>query len=528
MNELSGFNKLVEYYNKNKDKPWDNWLTVKTIFPKPGKQGLVGIMESEDGKQFVFKISQYVNYLVHHELTVMKSLNSISDYCPHFCRAIGSIMCSVDPKKKKEGNPFIIDSTYSVEKEVMLTEYLNSSYKLYNYIISPKISEDILFSTVKQVLLAISIAQRKRQFTHYDLHSNNIMMKKCSKDLVFLYVLDENNQFCVATRGHYPVIIDYGFSYSNGLQGEPLWPSLNHTDVGFLSDRFDPIADPKLFLITVSDEINEYKKSKKSKKLLNITKNNYNSLNLDWDSGWDAEIPKCASDSVISKLSKTNKDSTLFTQYEYYCMDILQTLIVLPLEKQDYSNIATCNSAFLKEFIKIENVIGDPFYGLYILKGIVDSARTVRADYIHKETRQKAVDFFRISIFERIDSISKFCRPEDIHFEKMLCGLLCLGKCIEGILYKAMNKRWNKKLKEYRKLPLQTPEELCAIIELNIEDTYIFNENTTIMVIDCINNKTSELSLSPAQINSINQYETISRGSELYKVYQQVYQQVYQ
>ena len=33
---------------------------------------------------------------------------------------------------------------------------------------------------------------------------------------------------------------------------------------------------------------------------------------------------------------------------------------------------------------KIENEIGNPFYNMYILKGIVDVAREVRVDYLHK------------------------------------------------------------------------------------------------------------------------------------------------
>ena len=30
---------------------------------------------------------------------------------------------------------------------------------------------------------AITLAQKEKQFTHYDLHSNNVMIKKCNKDL---------------------------------------------------------------------------------------------------------------------------------------------------------------------------------------------------------------------------------------------------------------------------------------------------------------------------------------------------------
>jgi hypothetical protein len=288
MSSEQEFNQLVTLYENNKDKIWQDWLKVRTIFSKPGKQGLVGVMES-GSHTLVFKISQYINYLIQHELTVMKSLNSIYDYCPHFCRVIGGIICNVDPYTDRKENPFIITCKYPIEKEVLLMEYIDNSYKFYNYIKSPKIPESSLYSTVKQTLLAVSIAQKKRRFCHYDLHSANIMIKKCNKDLVFLYVLDSENQFYVATNGLRPVIIDFGFSYVGNMDNGPVWPSLGHTMVGFTSDRYDPIADPKLFLVTVSGEIDEERHSKRSKKLLNITKNLFFNLNIDWISGWDLQ-----------------------------------------------------------------------------------------------------------------------------------------------------------------------------------------------------------------------------------------------
>ena len=86
-------------------------------------------------------------------------------------------------------------------------------------------------------------------------------------------------------------------------------------------------------------------------------------------------------------LEDYNIGSTLFEDFDHYCIDLLQSLIILPLEEQDYSQIHKSYTAFLKEWIKIENQITSPFYNLYILKGIVDAARSVRAAYMHTSTR---------------------------------------------------------------------------------------------------------------------------------------------
>lgn len=340
LKEKSNFNTLKQYFDKNKNIPMDDWLTVDTIFPRPGKQGIVGLMKSKDNDYlYLFKISQYINYLTEHELEVMTGLNSLSEYCPHFCRVFGNIKCKINPDCKKTENPFEKKSRYLIEKNVLIMEYLKKSHKFFNYIKASHIDERILYSTIKQTLLAISIAQQKKRFSHYDLHSNNIMMKKCDKDLVFLYVLDEENQFCVPTHGICPILIDFGFSFINNMNNNYLWPSLGHTDVGFMSDRFDPITDMKLFLVTVSGEIHDHRKTKNSKKLLNIVKNNFNNLKLDWNSGWDKIFRKSASDYVLKVLEKYNKKSPLFTNCDNYCIDILQSLIIGKDNKIIYSKL---------------------------------------------------------------------------------------------------------------------------------------------------------------------------------------------
>lgn len=522
LSEISGYNELVSYYEKNKDKPISEWLKFDCMFEKPGKQGLVGLFETLEGdNKMVFKISQYINYLVHHESIVMKSLCDLSAYCPHFCKGFGDIICDVEPKCNKQGNPFELKSKYSIKKEALLCEYIDRSCKFYNYIRSEKVSEEILYSTIKQVLMAISIAQKKKKFSHYDLHSDNIMMRKCNKDVVFLYVLDEDNQFCIPTFGRYPVIIDYGFSYIKDMDDGPLWPSMAHTDVGFMSDRFDWVADPKLFLVTVSGEIKEKRKSKKSKRLRRIVKNIFFPLKIDWESGWDNEEEKGASDYVLDMLEEYNDCSKLFEDYDHYCIDILQSLIILPIEEQCYSNIHITYKVFLKEWVKIENEISSPFYNLYILKGLVDAARLVRPDYIRERTRNQAVKHFRTSIYDLLSDVSQFCVPKNVHFERLLCALLNLSRNIEGVLYDVMTARMSEKEKMYRKMPLQSPEQIFAAVDANIKDDYEYNENTNIFILNSVNEDCNLFKLPAEEIENVNSLHSFARGTYIYDLFKQ-------
>ena len=525
LDESSGYNKLISYYEKYQNKPFDYWLEFdKTL--KPGKQGIVGLLNlkkksgSSEELQYIFKFSQYINYLIQHEGVVMKGLREISNFCPNFCKYVGTIICKVDPKSKKEGDPFNPEAKYPIEKEVLLCELIEKSTKFYNYIkADDRIKEDILYSTIKQVLLAIAIAQRKKNFTHYDLHSNNIMMKKCNKDLVFLYILDEYNQFVVPSFGHYPVIIDFGFSYIDDLNDGPLWPSMGHTDAGFMSDRFDWVADPKLFLITVSDEIKGKRNTKKSKKLRRIVRNIFQPLKIDWDNGWDNVEKKSAADYVTGILSGYNGKSKLFKEYDYYCIDILQSLIILPLEKQCYKEIEISYSSFMKEWVKIENEVSSPFYNLYILKSIVDAARCVRSSYINSQTSIMAVKDFSMLVKNKIDEVAKFCTLKTLNYEKLLCSLYVLSRNIEGILYDIIDSRFTEKEKEYKKLPLQSIEQIYGSIECNIKDDYVYNTNTNVFIINSINNECGIYKIPKDKIESINNMNQMTRGTFIYDLY---------
>ena len=509
------YKELKALVDKNCNRKYTEWLEFEKILDKPGKQGIVGLFRIKNTDfLIIFKLSQYINYLVYHELQVMEGLNEIS-YCPHFCKSLGMIDCEIDAKYRKNTlNPFVIQNKYPVIKDVLLSEYIDESCKFYNYIRSDKVSEEILYSIVKQVLLAICIAQKNKKFSHYDLHSFNVMIKKCDKDLVFLYKIDDDNQFCVPTLGYYPVIIDFGFSYISNMDDGPLWASLAHTDVGFLSDRFDWVADPKLFLVTVSDEIKLKRKTKKAKMFRKVVRNIFYPLNIDWESGWDDYGEKGVSDFVIDYLEKYNDVSDLFKDYDHYCIDILQTLIILPLQKQDYGSLDKSYKAFLSEWVKIENEITNPFYNLYILKGIIDSARDVRHLYSQKKSRDDAIKQFRDSIYASIEKVTKFCVPKKLHYEKLLCSLYVFSKCLEGFLFEKMRTNVMEiKEKEYAKLPLKSVEQIYGVITTNLPDDYVYNSNTTVLIVDNVEKELKEYKIPENELDSVNEITHLARGT---------------
>ena len=514
---------LINYFKENLNRNWSDWLEFDRAITKPGKQGLVGLLKLKDDSSIkcVFKVSQYINHLAIHEYSIMKSLNDIAKFCPHFISGLGLIKCDTNPYIRKVGNPFDISEVkYPASQEVLLCEYVDKSVKLFSYIQSEKIHEDILYSTIKQVILSLSIAQDLKKFAHYDLHSNNIMMKRCDPDIVFVYITDNDNQFAVPTLGHYPIIIDYGFSFIEDLNDGPLWSSMAHTCAGFMSDRFDPIADPKLFLVTVSDEVKNFRKSRKSKKLRRIVKNLFHPLSIDWDSGWDNKTETGVSDHVLKILEPFGKNSKLFSKFDHYCIDLIQTLIILPLQDQPTASLERCFVTFLREWCKIEDQMSSEYYQLYILKEVTNAARFVHAAYLDPVSRSESVKEFRSQILASIDKISKFCIPKDLDYEKLLCSLLLLSKSIEGILFKETQNCMEQKEKEYSKLPLTNTLQFFGAIDVNIQDNYIYNPNTKVIFIDAIRKERYQATSIPKnEIDSLNDMHSIVRGSYLYSLF---------
>lgn len=309
----------------------DKFEVVKML--TEGKQGIVGLVkDKQDGRMYVFKLSRYLNYLTTHELQVANGLNKLKEFCPHFCGGFGStkVLMDGDYKNKKLKNPFKAETKYPIYIDALFMEYIEDAPKFSTFIKNK--SNDVIYSSIKQVMMAIMIAQKLCKFSHYDLHSYNIMMKECDPDSVFLYILDKDNVFTVPTYGYYPVIIDYGFSYIQDMDNNPLYSTLAHTDVGFMTNMFDWVADPKLFLITVSDELENHKEDKYSKVFRTIVKNIFRPLTIDLESGWDNYGFIGASDKSTQFLEKAKSGSKLFTEYSHFCVDVIQSLITLPLK----------------------------------------------------------------------------------------------------------------------------------------------------------------------------------------------------
>ena len=513
------YEKTLSEFDSKKRYSIDKWLKYEKSF-KSGKQGYVGIMKSDKGNEYVIKISQGINYLVNHEYTVMKGLNEIKDFCPYFCKLYGNIKYDM-PVEAKKKIPDIFSNKEkgrTIKDDILFIENIKDSKKFCSFIKDEKISNDIIYSTIKQVILAVCIAQKTCKFTHYDLHSDNVLMKKCDKNLCVLIKIDDENQFLVPTYGYIPTIIDFGFSYIDSMKDNYLYPSMGHTEVGFLSDRFDPIADPKLFMVTTSCELKEERGDKYSKKYRTITKNIFSPLSIDWDSGWDNKDKNSISDSVVDIIEMSEYSTDFIKNNSYYIVDMIQTLIILPIEYRDTKTVKESFEGFVQEFTKIENEVNNDFYLLYILKKIVDVARNEQRDFIYgnKNEKERSLINFREEIMKFVKNISKKIDIKEVKFEKLFISIIAFSRNIEGIFYNMMKRKINRKNKEYNNLEIDSCEEIYKCLEANIQNKYEYSEKNKVLVIDCDKRINKTININSKLAKELNKIHPISRGIHLY------------
>jgi hypothetical protein len=516
---------IIDFFNEKKEKEKED----TTAFPdfleydgpllKKGKQGLVGfLMDKNAGKRYVYKISQYLDFMIDQEYRVLMDLNTLRDYCPHFVKMFGKITVPVAANFKRAKNPFVSNPDYkTISTDMLVMQHLEGCKKFFKYIKNDVCSTIELLSIVKQALLASAIAHQKVKFTHYDMHSDNILIQECDPNSAFLYIVN-GEYHLVPTYGRCPVIIDFGFSFSKSAENHRMNCSLAHTKYGFIQCKEDAYTDAKLFLLSVSNEINKYKRSDTSQTFRNVVKSLYKDARVDLDCGWDNRQKSNISDDFMSDYERSFERSRFFDDQGDFIVDLLQTLAVLPLTyKHSKEKTKDLMALLIAEFVKIEKLVNDDFYNMYILKEIVASACKNRELYTSGYTRMEAVDNFKRETLAAVDRVAKFCNPK-LNWERLLCTLLCLGKNIQNYCHDKVSRLSQTKEKDYKTIPLGSTFEIYKAIEANLPSEFVFDKHTVIYTWNADKENSSKTTLDQTLVYVLNETHPAERG-EVYKEY---------
>jgi ubiquinone/menaquinone biosynthesis C-methylase UbiE len=139
-------------------------------------------------------------------------INKLRNLIPNFAYTLAIFKCS----PLNINNNEIKDNTFCNGKDSN-----NRFYVVYEKI--PGISLDTyldkitlndiphIISYILQIILSLQVAQQEIGFVHYDLHTDNIMLRKLKEPIVVDYNI--NNKIYKIETDSIPTIIDYGFSH---------------------------------------------------------------------------------------------------------------------------------------------------------------------------------------------------------------------------------------------------------------------------------------------------------------------------
>ena len=128
---------------------------------------------------------------IHEAFIGPAEINFLRTQIPHFCKTYGLVEMG--------------------DEKSVLSEKINGINML-NWLDSPSFNFDDYISILKQLVLAIEVAQKSCGFVHYDLFPWNVMIQYMESQVTIEYIISHEKVVQIHTRV-VPVIIDYGKSH---------------------------------------------------------------------------------------------------------------------------------------------------------------------------------------------------------------------------------------------------------------------------------------------------------------------------
>lgn len=484
---------------------------------RQGEQGTVGLCK-RNGVTCVYKLPKFMNFLTTHEYLIFKDIESLS-YLPHFVQMIDYHIMPIHPKYVSE-DPFM-ETNVSLALSTLFLEYIPRSIPFLSMLEDSSVSFSHCLSIMKQTLCAILFAQKQCSFVHYDLHAMNLLLRPVDEFDIHVYKLSEDRVFIIPTYGLAPVIIDYGFSYSQNLQNKYLCMAPEFTNVGIYSPTsFDIFADFKRFLISVSADIRESReKTKETETFRNIIKNIFYSQDVSWNSGWNRERHHSILSSLIHYIQPVDmQKSHLFHKYPHHCLDILTGLVKMTESPNDDSNLPCLRQAFhtfFYEFLKIEQAVHQPFYSMYFLRIIVCLLQAYRDEYVECISNStelcNLVRAFQQDFETVVHKLVAFCQFK-VNYEALMCSAYIFGDYYGAEIHRRMAKIITKQRKEYESLPVRTPDEIYAIIDYHFPLEFEWTVDHTLVVYDFETQSQSQYAFNETQCEYLNNQPVLMRA----------------
>jgi hypothetical protein len=498
---------ILESKYDDKTSNIKKYLEFVRSFATKGVQGIVGFVKIlENNLPLVFKTSLDINRSIEHEYQVLEELNDMRKYCPHFVRSVGMIEIPIASKfiKNPYDNSLFINEKESGKDEdeedeededeedeedetlprnVIFMEYVNklSFHRLCEDVIGDK---NIIISQILQILIALEVAQIKKNFTHYDLHTSNILIQMCEINSVFVYQI-KGKKYAIPTYGFFPLIIDTGLSYIKTNDGKQMMSNTENYGHGFQSTVYDKLNDAHHFLLSTFYHIESESDAYDS--LSNKIKIMFSNIPLLRKSGWK-KLPNELNKEILMKLKeecRSYRKFELFDEYDSESLEILNGLIKLPMTDhgEKYTSFSECFPIFMIEYHKLINI--DDFSKedvLFVLITIVDTINLYTKEYKRCDNSNISVIIkkFKNKFKECVSVVLKNNINYDINYEKLLVSGIVFGRRLETNYYRMIDDN-NIVIDEcYKKTNVKSPIDIMNYISKNMTPHFILDNNTIV------------------------------------------------
>ncbi len=499
---------------------------------KGGKQGMVGLIWDKSNKNLrIYKFSSIMNMIGSHEYKIMKSLTTINHISPFFTKCYELVHLPINENFEESDNPFDIDTKYKYTLDVCISEYVNNARKLTSFIRhSKQVGDNIIISLVKQILVGLLMANNNVGFTHYDIHSENILIQKCSYNDVFLWYDKANNiPYVVPSLGYIPRIIDYGFSYSDDLIGTNITCPLDFMKEGYFSIHNDEFADFRILLISILEDLYHYRPNGHLFNYLKrIVKKLFKNANINWESGWFTDNKSCAEKFIYENMMNHSTYSKYFEsptidEHFYPFLGCLQSLMIIPLKcdplpdknmQEVFEEFMFGFKEFYKHFSKLEHLfeennkkeneyIQNPNMGLYIIRMTIDCLIATKNEYLNLETSTNAVRQFQNLLFDAIRINKKLHQPK-INYEKYMASMYIMVDAFQSLLYREYNYRNKYVQNQYATMGINSSNDIYKIINHYLNIPYHYSTDSRIIFMNELEGVSKIYKLTKEQCLQLN------------------------
>ena len=167
--------------------------------------------EDEEEKQKQKKIKREM--MIREYYIGIKAMNKLRYIVPNFVYTLGCFMCN----KPSDSNPLenLCENVFGTTSPFIVYEKIpgDNDIKTVGDLIDNKLSFNKWLVIFFQLLLALEVAQREVGFTHFDLHFDNVMIRK-QENFEYSVPLDMST-YTIKNPEFIPVIIDFGRSTCN-------------------------------------------------------------------------------------------------------------------------------------------------------------------------------------------------------------------------------------------------------------------------------------------------------------------------